>query len=1038
MQHSVVRWLAAEQPPAHLYELLGVRLFDPDVAALRAAISAGARELLPYQNHKDAQTARKAMDVLKMLGGADNVVSHEDKLNEYIHELYSALEGEYAQSHGTEATRWNRGAFTEWLVSEHNVHRGGADDVIDAFCPALSSHDDRGTSDVDAVEIIDAAEPMTVTEFSLPVTEFIRPGAPQAAGDAAERFDADDASDVTAADGTITGRRSPSTPGRAGGTRTGSGRARVFDRHSGAPPSGPQPGQRPSGKRPPSPRPVANKSKSQPVSAAPLGEFVEFSKLLNDLGVAAEDSLSRLRENVKAGLHRSPRSRGPTEPAGRPRKAEPPPIPSTTQINWKGIWLIVAGVGSLMIAIGIAAAVVIKQGQPEKKGEPGNAAGARAPQGHQNIPPNVRNAVPQEKRLPPDFAANPPKRDPPVVPPQRIEDNPVAQALAEAKRAPLGQRLGLYEKARDGAISSADKYRVLEAVAADRDFYRPLEIFRLCEFVWPIIGDPASLDKFPGRNYELSSSAARILGAEIERRNAFDEVASTYRRVAERDSAVPVALTRARGMVRLLAEWETFRAQAGPDELFGVFDLLLRDDPNGDSFGRGKVKLLVGAIAQRKLDDAARRHYGQKLKTAKGSEVRIAAQIYLDVAERAERWEAADHPEIFRAFGVVFENLPADSYQRRSFATRFLRTASEHGARREFLRYQLAHLDDQPHDPATLELLDALSNDLLYSQDKDYEIALEAAQTDEARDRVLGRLSSDQNYVTALTRDEFVALLEKVISSSLSKKLLLEYRASRRRVGTHNSPEEVVRRTVQLIGYRSDGDRKAALEQFQQRLKENPADEPAEIAATLIAWSTITKSIRDYGGKPQTRLQAIDQALAEDNSDLVRVLAYRELIADSGLLSEMNATQLYGCYEFLILQSDDAEVKTSLMAELQDRLWRNKRDFSGLTTRYLNALSRDSKDRLALFALAYLYGEQSNGRFPARNQNAKQRETAVKNAAKTAENYRKRLIEAGGSNWLNPAGDEARPGASEADFDGGVETIRRKRTPPTMRKRPSF
>lgn len=116
--HAVLVWLERDQAPAHLYNLLGRNLFDPDHEALRAAITAANKELWPYQNHADTALAKRAMRLLAELGKAAAILDHPERLAKYEREVIATLRAEYAASHGPRANGWDAANLGEWLQTK--------------------------------------------------------------------------------------------------------------------------------------------------------------------------------------------------------------------------------------------------------------------------------------------------------------------------------------------------------------------------------------------------------------------------------------------------------------------------------------------------------------------------------------------------------------------------------------------------------------------------------------------------------------------------------------------------------------------------------------------------------------------------------------------------------------------------------------------------------------------------------------------------------------------------------------------------------
>jgi len=118
---AIRHWLEHDRQPADLYELLGRPRFDPDHQQLLAVVRSAYAELLPYQNHRDAHVAERAIELQKELGHAEDILSSPAKLREHHEGILSRLREEYAKVRG-EGEDWRRPRLKSWLRQEQSVH----------------------------------------------------------------------------------------------------------------------------------------------------------------------------------------------------------------------------------------------------------------------------------------------------------------------------------------------------------------------------------------------------------------------------------------------------------------------------------------------------------------------------------------------------------------------------------------------------------------------------------------------------------------------------------------------------------------------------------------------------------------------------------------------------------------------------------------------------------------------------------------------------------------------------------------------------
>jgi len=121
-------WLETERQPADVYELLGRLRFDPDRQQLLAAVRSAYAELLPYQNHADPRIARRAIQLQRELGNAENILSNADKFRVHHQAILTGLREAYATAK-SEGEDWGRHRLQSWLIQEQRVHATRAEAV---------------------------------------------------------------------------------------------------------------------------------------------------------------------------------------------------------------------------------------------------------------------------------------------------------------------------------------------------------------------------------------------------------------------------------------------------------------------------------------------------------------------------------------------------------------------------------------------------------------------------------------------------------------------------------------------------------------------------------------------------------------------------------------------------------------------------------------------------------------------------------------------------------------------------------------------
>jgi hypothetical protein len=133
---SIIVWLDREELP-DLYTLLGKRRLDPDVTGLQAAVSAAARELMPYQNHADAGKARRAMNLLTQLGRVESLLSDERRLTEVNKQLLDDITARCVARFSAPESRPTHDELRAWLEREEEVSPAALDEVQKSAWSAL-------------------------------------------------------------------------------------------------------------------------------------------------------------------------------------------------------------------------------------------------------------------------------------------------------------------------------------------------------------------------------------------------------------------------------------------------------------------------------------------------------------------------------------------------------------------------------------------------------------------------------------------------------------------------------------------------------------------------------------------------------------------------------------------------------------------------------------------------------------------------------------------------------------------------------------
>ena len=125
---AIKDWLEHDRQPADMYELLGRPRFDPDHQQLLAVVRSAYAELLPYQNHADANVAERAIELQRELGHAEDILSSPKRLREHHEGILGRLREEYAKVKGG-GEDWHRPRLQSWLRQEQSVHPEQSDSL---------------------------------------------------------------------------------------------------------------------------------------------------------------------------------------------------------------------------------------------------------------------------------------------------------------------------------------------------------------------------------------------------------------------------------------------------------------------------------------------------------------------------------------------------------------------------------------------------------------------------------------------------------------------------------------------------------------------------------------------------------------------------------------------------------------------------------------------------------------------------------------------------------------------------------------------
>ena len=146
MAMSIQDWLETDKEPTDLYDLVGRPRFYPDRAQLRTAVRTAYAELLSYQNHEDPEVARRAVQLQKELGRAEDVLSDPAKLRAHHEAILKCLREAYAREKGLHQDR-SLGRLRSWLWREQSVHLEYLEKVAVALLSAGDKTIDFGSGE---------------------------------------------------------------------------------------------------------------------------------------------------------------------------------------------------------------------------------------------------------------------------------------------------------------------------------------------------------------------------------------------------------------------------------------------------------------------------------------------------------------------------------------------------------------------------------------------------------------------------------------------------------------------------------------------------------------------------------------------------------------------------------------------------------------------------------------------------------------------------------------------------------------------------
>jgi len=132
MAASLRQWLDEDAPPADFYELLGEARFEPDRDRLTKSIRSLMRQVMELQNHSNAATARRAIQLQGELGKAERLVVHPSELRDYHVRMLEDVRAAY-QGLGDDAASWSKHRLGGWLEKEQRIHPAWSAAVADAL-----------------------------------------------------------------------------------------------------------------------------------------------------------------------------------------------------------------------------------------------------------------------------------------------------------------------------------------------------------------------------------------------------------------------------------------------------------------------------------------------------------------------------------------------------------------------------------------------------------------------------------------------------------------------------------------------------------------------------------------------------------------------------------------------------------------------------------------------------------------------------------------------------------------------------------------
>ena len=119
---AIREWLKSDARPANLYDLLGVRRFDPDCAKLLETVRQACRELRSYQNHRDPHVVDRAAQLQRELQRAEATLVDSGRLLSHHLEMIDCLRRLLETATDDAGQYWDRVQVETWLVERQRVH----------------------------------------------------------------------------------------------------------------------------------------------------------------------------------------------------------------------------------------------------------------------------------------------------------------------------------------------------------------------------------------------------------------------------------------------------------------------------------------------------------------------------------------------------------------------------------------------------------------------------------------------------------------------------------------------------------------------------------------------------------------------------------------------------------------------------------------------------------------------------------------------------------------------------------------------------